>query len=89
MQRLMRRLHATGRNPRRHRLDALALPRQQQPGAIGLQRRLPIGVTERRRQGLDISRKPRFTRRPTMRHEIHRQLPERESQASEISLTNR
>ena len=73
MQRLMRRLHATGRNPRRHRLDALALARQQQPRAIGLQRRLPVSVAERRRQGLDIGRKSRFTRRLFRRHEIHRQ----------------
>ena len=40
MQRLMCRLYAPGRNPRRHRLDALALARQEQPGAISLQRRL-------------------------------------------------
>jgi hypothetical protein len=49
MQRLMCGLHPTRLQPRRHRLHALALARQDQSRAISLERRLPIGMADRRR----------------------------------------
>jgi hypothetical protein len=44
----------------RHRLDALALARQQQAGAIRPQRAGPVGVPERLRKALDIGQEARF-----------------------------
>jgi hypothetical protein len=46
--------------PRSHRLHALALAWQHQPGAIITQRANPIGVTNHARKPLHISRKPRL-----------------------------
>jgi hypothetical protein len=46
------------RRPRRQRLDALALARQQQPGTTIAQRRRPIGVTDHAHKTFDTSRKP-------------------------------
>ncbi len=47
--------------PRRHRLHALARPRQQKPRAIRSHRRHSIGMAKTTRQRLDIARKPSFT----------------------------
>ncbi len=58
MQRLMRRLHAPRLHARRHRLDALAIARQQQSRAIRSERRRAIGMAQRRRDRLDIGDKP-------------------------------
>ena len=49
MQGLMR-----GPDPRRHRLDALALERQQQSSRVAAERHLAVGMTERRRELGDI-----------------------------------
>ena len=62
VQRLVGRLHPTGINPRRHGLDALALARQDQPGAVGFERRHTIGMAECSGQTLDIARKAHLTR---------------------------
>jgi hypothetical protein len=58
MHRLMERSHPPRIDPRRHRLDALAISRQHQTHAIGPQRRRPIGVPCRYRQPLDKCSKP-------------------------------
>ncbi len=50
-QRLMFRRDTSGRHNRRHRLDALALARHQQPRAIILERSRPIFAAQNRRQG--------------------------------------
>lgn len=73
MQRLVRRLNTPRLHPCRHRLDALALAWQKQPGAIGLQRRHPVSMTQCRGERLDIGRKTRFTRFDSV-SEIHRSL---------------
>jgi hypothetical protein len=44
----------TRRHPGRHRLDALALTRQQQAGQIRYQRGAPVGVAENGGQALDV-----------------------------------
>jgi hypothetical protein len=51
VQRLVRRLHPVRRHPGGHRLHALALARQDEPGTIGFEWWLPVNFTERRRQG--------------------------------------
>ena len=88
MQRLMRRLHATGLHPRRHRLDTLALAGQQKALAIRLQRRHPVGVADPRRNRLHIRRKPRFTRLDTVT-EIHRFLHTKRESPSSPSIVNK
>jgi hypothetical protein len=80
-QRLMLRRHPSRRRHRRHRLDALPLPRQQKPKAVIPQRRRPVGVTERPHQTLDIRPETRFT---FVRGEtVHRTL----AMAGEIAQT--
>ena len=59
--RLMRCLHPAGLDPGSHRLDALAVTRQQQAGAVAPNRGDAVGMAERRTKRLDIGRKPRFT----------------------------
>jgi hypothetical protein len=61
MQRLVRRLHPGRRDPRRHRLNALALARQQQPGAVGPGRRRPAAVRHRRHDRVQIGGEPLLT----------------------------
>jgi len=46
---------------RRHRFDALALDRHQQPQAVIMHRLLPIGMAQHRTERLDIAGKARFT----------------------------
>jgi hypothetical protein len=58
MHRLMQRTHTLRREPRRHRLHALALARQHQSHAVGPQRRRPIGVPNGLRKPLDKRPKP-------------------------------
>ena len=60
-ERLMLRRNFSRRGDRRHRLDALALPRHQQPETIVPQRRSAVGVTDDAPQTLDIAAEPRFT----------------------------
>ena len=60
-QRLMLRRRAMRRRDRRHRLNALALARHQQAGAIMPQRFLAVLVANHARKPLDIPRKSRFT----------------------------
>jgi hypothetical protein len=57
VQRLVRRADPERLNPRCHRLDALALARQQEAGGVGAQRLAPVGVAEHRAQELDIAPK--------------------------------
>src|SRR5215472_3996822 len=59
-QRLVLSRNALRCRDRRHRLHALALRRQQQAHAIGLERSHPIRVTNNARYFLDISRKTFF-----------------------------
>ena len=54
-------LDPSGLNPGGYRLDALALARQQQAGAVAPGRRNAVGMAESRAQRLDIALKPRFT----------------------------
>jgi hypothetical protein len=56
MERLMRPPYVLWSQARRHRLDTLALAGQQQPCAIVLQRRVPIGMPRGVSQTLDICR---------------------------------
>ncbi len=58
MQGLVRGLHPVRRQPGGHRLDALALARQQQPGAVGVERRPAVGVAERGGQGVEVGLEP-------------------------------
>src|SRR5271165_2059347 len=63
-------LWAEGPRPvRRHRLDALALNRHQQPQAVIMHRLLSIGMTQLGTQRRDIRRKSRFT--PLTRSAVH------------------
>ena len=55
VQRLVRRADPERLDPGRHRLDALALARQQQAGGVGPQRRPPVRVAEHRAQKLDLA----------------------------------
>ena len=57
------------RGYRRHRLDALALNRHQQPQAVIAHRLLSIGMPQHCAQRLDIGRKSRFT--PLTRLIVH------------------
>jgi hypothetical protein len=68
-QRLMLRGDLSRGRHRRHRLDALALDRHQQPQAIIMHRLLSIGVTQHHAERLDIGRKSRFT--PRARSPVH------------------
>jgi hypothetical protein len=61
VQRLVGGLDPPGLNPRSHGLDALALARQQQAGAIPPGRADAVGMTESRAQRLDIAFKPQLT----------------------------
>ena len=54
---------------RRHRFDALALNRHQQPQAIIMHRLLSIGMAQHHAGRLDIARKSRFT--PLTRPAVH------------------
>ena len=56
MQRLMHAANIVGRQARRHRLDALALPRNLQPGAVVLQRCVPVSMPHGVRQAVHICR---------------------------------
>ena len=58
MQRLVRRPHTPRLHARGQRLDAFALAGQQQPRAIRLERGGTIGVSQFRRDRLDIGSKP-------------------------------
>lgn len=58
MQRLVGRLHPRRRHAGGHRFDALSPTGKQQAGAIGSERRRPVGVPERCRQRLDIGGEP-------------------------------
>ena len=60
VQRLMFGLHMGGVEPRRHRLDALAFPGQQQAGAVGLRRGRAAGMPQHTGNRIQISRQPRF-----------------------------
>ncbi len=62
VERLMGRLNPSGFEPGCHRFDALALARQDQPGAVGLQRRRTISMTQSPRQGLNIGCKAPLAR---------------------------
>jgi hypothetical protein len=53
----------------RHRLDALARNRHQQPQAVIMHRLLSIGMAEHHAERLDIARKSRFT--PLTRSAVH------------------
>ena len=64
----MFRRDASRRHNGRHRLDALALARHQQPRAIILERPRPILPAQNRRQATDILRKARFTRLRLLPH---------------------
>ena len=67
-QRLMFRRNASRRHNRRHRLDALALARHQQPRTVILERPRPILPAQNRRQATHILRKARFTRLRLLPH---------------------
>jgi hypothetical protein len=54
---------------RRHRFDALAVNRHQQPQAVIMHRLLSIGMAQHDAQRLDIARKSRFT--PLTRSAVH------------------
>jgi hypothetical protein len=58
MHRLVARAHMAGIDPGGHRLDALAIPGQTQPGDIGAQRPMPILVPEGVGKTLNIRVKP-------------------------------
>jgi hypothetical protein len=58
---------------RRHRLDALALTRQRQPGQVAAQRRAAVGVAQDLRQPLHISLEP--LRRPSDKRLARRSMP--------------
>ena len=53
-------LHRGGVEPRRHRLDALALTGPQQAGAVGLRRGHPARMPQHTGNRIQISRQPRF-----------------------------
>jgi hypothetical protein len=54
-------LDPSGLNPGRHRLDALALARQQQASAVAPSRGDAVSMAQRRTKRLDKGCKPRFT----------------------------
>jgi hypothetical protein len=60
-QRLMLRRHPRRRRHRRHRFDALAVARQQQPKTIVPQRHRPVSMADRVNKTRDLRRKARFT----------------------------
>jgi hypothetical protein len=62
MQRLVCSLDPLGYEPSRHRLDPLALARQEQSGTVSLHRGDPIGMAEPFRKSTNISGKPLLTR---------------------------
>jgi hypothetical protein len=68
VQRLMPRPDTSRLDPRGHRLDALAGTGQQQPRAVGTRRRRPAGVTQHRRDRIQIGCEARLaiskTRKP-------------------------
>ena len=72
-QRLMLGRRPVGAQPRRHRLDTLTRPRQQQPRAVRAERPNPVSMPQRPRQPRQVSREPLFATvaRPP---KIHRQL---------------
>ena len=80
-QRLVLRRHPGGRRQRRHRLDALALSRHQQPEAVIPQRRRPVSMADHLNKPLDINRKARFT-------PISSQVVHHNPDAPEISLAH-
>ncbi len=66
------RLHTVGTEPRGHRLDALALARQQQPLAVVFQRLVAVGMPGGAGQAVQISRQAFLLRawpRRSGRHE--------------------
>jgi len=58
VQRLVRSTHPLGPDPSRHRLDALALTRQDQAAAVSGERLRAISVRQGARKGFDVSCKP-------------------------------
>jgi hypothetical protein len=58
MQRLMCRTHPRWIGPRCHRLDALALQRQQQTGRVVSKRHRTIRMPQGPSQGLDVTLEP-------------------------------
>ena len=68
-QRLMLRGNLCRCRHRRHRLDALAFNRHQQPQTVIMHRLLSIGMTQHDTERLDIGRKTRFT--PLTRCTVH------------------
>ena len=62
VERLMSSLNPSRLQPGRHRFDALALARQDQPGAVGFQGRHTINMTKSLRQVLDIGCKAPLAR---------------------------
>src|SRR6202022_405974 len=78
-QRLVLRRRPCRRGPRRHRLDALALARQHQTGAIIAQRPSPVNVTNYAHKPLDIRRKPRFAISVVLEIHLALQAPNSES----------
>ena len=58
VQGLVRRLHPGRRDPGGHRLDALALARQQQPGAVGLRCCDPACMAQHRHDRVQIGGEP-------------------------------
>jgi hypothetical protein len=56
----MHTFHIVVRQPSGHRLDALALARQQQASAVVLKREIPIGMPCGFRQAFNICRKASF-----------------------------
>src|SRR6202022_1855541 len=78
-QRLVLRRRPRRRGPRRHRLDALALARQHQTGAIIAQRPSPVNVTNYAHKPLDIRRKPRFAISVVLEIHLALQAPNSES----------
>jgi hypothetical protein len=64
----MRRTDPERLDPRRHRLKALALARQQQAGGVGPQRRAPIRMPEHVAQPFDVAPEPLLPRRHPQPH---------------------
>src|SRR5260221_2732687 len=65
--------------PRRHRLHALALPGQHQPGAVVAQRPCPVRVADHARKSLHIRRKPRFAILALLEIHLALRMPKSES----------
>jgi hypothetical protein len=73
VQGLMRAVNAPRLDARRNRLHALAFSGKKEPGAVGSERRPPIGMPEDRPDAFDVRRKSRHAVRP-LGASIHRPL---------------